>query len=120
MNHTYLTCPHCGSDDTMVTDTRGCVRRRRCKHCQGRFVTQERVCIDGEVIAPTSTEKTAPTHARLRPEKSVKKDKPDKRSESQPVHEGRSSRQRIDDLMEARSLGLSLDNDDWSKTWPNE
>jgi transcriptional repressor NrdR len=42
-----MRCPFCGSEDTQVLDTRdaaeGVHRRRRCKNCQRRFNTVERV-----------------------------------------------------------------------------
>lgn len=42
-----MRCPFCGSEDSQVLDTRdapeGIHRRRRCKQCQQRFNTAERV-----------------------------------------------------------------------------
>lgn len=44
-----MRCPFCGSEDSQVLETRdaaeGVHRRRRCKRCQGRFNTVERVDI---------------------------------------------------------------------------
>jgi len=44
-----MRCPFCGTEDSQVLDTRdapeGIHRRRRCKHCQQRFSTSERVNI---------------------------------------------------------------------------
>ncbi len=45
-----MRCPFCGSEDSNVLDTRdngdGIQRRRRCRHCQQRFNTTERVEVD--------------------------------------------------------------------------
>lgn len=101
MKYISLKCPACGSDESSVIESRGANRRRECK-CGQRFTTQEKV------FGPHSH--TPVLH------KPAKKFSPDLPEDDEP----RPTRQRVDDILEARSLGLSLDSDDWSKKWPTD
>ena len=49
-----MNCPHCGSTDSRVIDTRGSrerIRRRReCRSCSERFTTYERVALSNPLV----------------------------------------------------------------------
>lgn len=89
-----MKCPQCGGEKTSVTRTTGESRWRVCRRCGCRFRSLEVLVEEGRRAATPHK----PLFDRARSGKGRGED-------------ARPARCRIEDLQEARRLGLSLDED---------